>query len=47
MTNLVRFILIVAVLAGLIYAGLVALPLLVEPQQREIIITVPSDRIGK
>lgn len=47
LTSLVRFLLIVAVLAGLCYAGLMALVLLVEPQQREIVVTVPSNRIGK
>ena len=47
MTSLVRFIVIVAALAGLTYAGLLALVLLVEPQQREITVVVPPSRIGK
>ncbi|WP_342360232.1 histidine kinase [Terrarubrum flagellatum] len=47
LTSLVRFLLIVAILAGLGYAGLVALVYLVEPQQREIVVTVPANRIGK
>lgn len=47
MTSLVRFILIVAILAGAVYGALLALPLVVEPQQREITVSVPSNRIGK
>lgn len=47
MTSLVRFIVIVAALAGLVYGGLVALVLLVEPQQREMTVAVPPGKIGK
>lgn len=47
MTSLVRFILIVGVLAGLAYGGLVALVMLVEPQPREITVAVPPSKIGR
>lgn len=47
MTSLLRFVLTLAVLAGIAYAGMVALALLVEPQQREITVTIPANRLGK
>jgi hypothetical protein len=46
-TSLARFILILGVAGGLIYGGLVALTLLVEPEQREITVQVPPGKIGK
>lgn len=47
MTSLLRFLLTIIVMAGLAYAGMVALALFVEPQQREISVTVPANRLGK
>jgi hypothetical protein len=46
-TSLVRFIVIIGLIGGLIYGGLVALALLVEPKQREITVAVPPSKIGK
>lgn len=47
MTSLLRFLLTIIVLAGLGYAGMVALALFVEPQQREMSVTVPAGKLGK
>jgi hypothetical protein len=47
MPSLIRFLAAVAVLAALAITGLWALANLVEPQTREMSITVPPDRIGK
>lgn len=47
MTGLVKFLLTIAVLGGLVYGGLIALALFVEPQQREMSVTIPPQRLGK
>jgi hypothetical protein len=47
MPSLIRFIVAVAVLAGLVFAGLWALANLVEPQPREMSVTIPQERIGR
>ena len=44
MQSLFRFLAVVGILAGLVYAGLFALATMVEPQSREITVTVPQDR---
>ena len=47
MTSLVRFILTIALIGGLVYGGMVALALLVTPEQRDMTVTLPPGRIGK
>jgi len=47
MPSVIKFLVILVVLAGLGYAGIWALANLVEPQPREIIVTIPADRLGK
>lgn len=47
MPSLIRFFVVVAILVGLAYAGVWALANLVEPQSREMTVTIPQDRIGK
>jgi hypothetical protein len=47
MPSLIRFLAVVAVLAGLAFAGLWALANLVEPQPREMSVTIPQERIGR
>ena len=47
MPSLIRFFAVVAVLAGLVYAGLWSLANLVQPQARDMSVTIPQDRIGK
>ena len=45
MPTLVRFLLVIAVLAGLGFAAMVALANLVQPDIREIIVLIPPDRL--
>ncbi|HZH53805.1 MAG TPA: histidine kinase [Microvirga sp.] len=45
MPTLFRFLIVVAILAGLGFAGMVALATLVEPEPREITVPIPSNRL--
>lgn len=45
MPTLFRFLIVVAVLAGLGFAAMFALAYLVQPQPREITVPVPSQRL--
>jgi hypothetical protein len=47
MPSLFRFLTVVAIIGGLIYAGILALATMGEPQPREITVTVPQDRFFK
>ena len=45
MPSLIRLIVVLGVLAAIIYGGMVALVVLVEPNPREMTVRVPSDRL--
>lgn len=45
--SLLRFLTIVAILAGLVYGGMLALVAFVEPEQREMIQTIPPSKFSK
>ena len=47
MPTLFRFLVVVGTIAGLIYAGILALAMVADPPQREITVTVPQDRFYK
>ena len=47
MPSLFRFLAVVGTLVALVYGGMVALALLVQPQQREMSVTIPQDRFAK
>lgn len=47
MPSLFRFLAAIAIIAGVIYGGMVALTVLVQPQPREISVTIPQDRFSK
>jgi hypothetical protein len=47
MPSLLRFIAVVAVLAGLVYGGLYALAHYVQPKPREITVSIPPDKFFK
>lgn len=47
MPTLFRFLAIVGIIGGLVYAGIIALATMGEPQPREITVTVPQDRFFK
>lgn len=40
-----RFLIVLAVLAGIAFAGMFALATLIEPQPREMTVTIPSSRL--
>ena len=46
MPSLIRFIVICGILAGLAYGGMFALATFVEPEEREIRVKIPSNRIN-
>lgn len=45
MPTLFRFLFVLAILAGLAFAAMFALATLVEPQPREMSVTIPSSRL--
>jgi hypothetical protein len=45
--SLIRFLVVVAILAGLVYGGMLALVTFVEPQPREMIQTLPANKLNK
>ncbi len=47
MPSLLRFLFIIAVLALLVYGGMIALVTFVEPQPREMSQTIPPARLNK
>jgi len=47
MPSLVRFLVVVGVIAGVLYGGLWSLAHLIEPKPREMTITIPQDRLAK
>jgi hypothetical protein len=47
MPSLFRFLLVVGVLAGVVYAAMFGLAHFVQPKPREISVTVPQDRLLK
>ena len=46
MPSLIRFIIILAVLAGIGYGTMFALAVLVEPTPREMTVRIPSDKMN-
>jgi len=46
MPTLFRFLAVLAVIAGIIYGGMVALVTFVEPQPRDVTIRIPSERVN-
>jgi hypothetical protein len=47
MPSLIRFLVLVAVIVGLIYGGIFALATFFDPEPREITVTVPPDKFQK
>ena len=45
MPTLVRFVVILAVLGGLTFAGMLALAYLVDPEPRDMTVTIPPARL--
>jgi len=47
MPSLFRFLMAIGVVVGIVYAGMFALATMVEPQQRDMTVTIPPDRFVK
>jgi hypothetical protein len=47
MPSLIRFLAVIGIIVGLVYAGLWALAHFVEPHPREMTVTIPQERLGK
>jgi hypothetical protein len=47
MPSLFRFLAAVAIVVAIIYGGMLAQAVLVQPQPREISVTIPQDRFSK
>ncbi|MGO9673739.1 MAG: histidine kinase [Methylocella sp.] len=47
MPSLIRFLLVIAILAGAVFGAMVALVAFVQPEQREMIQTIPAARLNK
>lgn len=47
MPSLFRFLIMCAILAGLAYGGMIALATMVEPEEREMRVKIPSRVINK
>ena len=47
MPTLFRFLLVIGILGGLGYAALFALARMVDPQPREMTVTIPPDKLFK
>jgi hypothetical protein len=47
MPSLFRFLAFVGIVAGAIYAGMLALAQFYDPPQREITVSIPPDRFSK
>ncbi len=47
MPSLFRFLAVVGILGGLIYGAIYALATFVNPELREITVTIPHDRLTK
>ncbi len=47
MPSLIRFLVVLGLLAGAVYAGMIALVTFVQPETREINQTIPPARLNK
>jgi hypothetical protein len=45
MPSLIRLLVVLGLIAGIIYGSMVALVVLVEPNQREMTVRIPNDRL--
>ena len=45
MPSLIRFLVVCAILAGIVYGGMFALATMVEPNQREMTVRIPPAKL--
>ena len=46
MPSLIRFLVVIGILAGLAYGGMFALATMVEPEEREMRVKIPSRKLN-
>ncbi len=46
MPTLLRFMFVLAAIAGIIYGSMISLVLLVEPRAREVTVRIPSEKLN-
>ena len=46
MPSLIRFLVLIGILVGCVYGGMVALTIFVEPQPREMTVKIPAKRLN-
>jgi hypothetical protein len=47
MPSLIRLLFVLGMLSGLAYGGIVSLATFVQPQPREMTVTIPQDRLNR
>jgi hypothetical protein len=47
MPSLIRLLFVLGLLSGIAYGGIVSLATFVQPQPREMSVTIPQDRLNK
>ncbi len=47
MPSLIRFLIVLGILAGIVFGGMIALVTFVQPERREITQTIPPQRLNK
>jgi len=45
MPSLIRLLIVLGLIAAVIYGGMIALVMMVEPKQREMTVRIPNDRL--
>ena len=45
MPSLIRLLVVLGLIAAVIYGGMIALVMMVEPKQREMTVRIPTDRL--
>jgi hypothetical protein len=45
--SLIRFLVVLGVLAGLVFGGMLALTTFVEPEPREMVQTLPANKLNR
>lgn len=45
--SLIRFLVVIGIIGGMVYGGMLALATFVEPEQRKMIVKIPSKSINE
>lgn len=47
MPSLIRFVILIGIVTGFVWIGMLALVSFVEPEQREMSVSIPANRLNK